>query len=155
MRKYFILALIAAGLISFSAQALIEQSASKALSLNNTVNNSGNKGLMLRHEKRNKDTNETKPEISSKTLDMRNSVTQNVSLEQTQKLIVVLSEKDGQSWKVNYDSGKVAKIANSLNGKNREVTFSQTSSKDSTLYFDCIGKDGEVIQNKAVYIKVR
>lgn len=152
MRKYFILALVAAGMVSFSALAFIEQSASGALSLNNTVNNSNSVSVPApSYADRNV---EEKPAAAAKTLDIRNSVAKNVSLERAQELVIILPEKSGQSWKVNYDSSKISMVTSMLDGKNRKVIFSQTSSKDNTLYFDCIDENGETIQNKAVYIKV-
>ena len=149
MKKYFVLALAVVSLMGFDALAFIEQSASGALSLNNTVTNSNSVATVPSYADMDK-----KPVAAAKTLDIRNSVAKNVSLEHLQDLVVVLPEKNGQSWKVNYDSGKISMVNSSIEGNNRKVKFSQTSSKDSTLYFDCIGKDGEVIQNKAVYIKV-
>lgn len=151
MGKYFITAFVAVGLLGFDALAFVEQSASGALSLNNTVNNSNSVAAPGY-----KDVNaeEAKPVAAAKTLDIRNSVAKNVSLERAQELVVVLPEKAGQSWKVNYDSSKVSMITSTAEGQARKVKFSQTSSKDSTLYFDCIDQNGETIQNKAVYIKV-
>lgn len=152
MGKYFVLAFFAAGMVSFSALAFIEQSASGALSLNNTVNNSNSApASMPAYADKNV---EEKPVAAAKTLDIRNSVAKNVSLERTQELVIVLPEKAGQSWKVNYDSSKISMITSEVDGKNRKVKFSQTSSKDNTLYFDCIDQNGEIVQNKAVYIKV-
>lgn len=152
MGKYFVLALFAAGMVSFSALAFIEQSASGALSLNNTVNNSNSASAPAPvYADKNV---EEKPVAAAKTLDIRNSVAKNVSLERTQELVIVLPEKAGQSWKVNYDSSKISMITSEVDGKNRKVKFSQTSSKDNTLYFDCIDQNGEIVQNKAVYIKV-
>lgn len=157
MKKYFILILLVMGLVSFDASAFIEQSSGSALSLNNTVNNftySAAAPSPAQAPNYVEEPVEQKTVAAAKTLDIRNSVAKNVSLEHTQELIVVLPEKMGQSWKVNYDSNKISMIDSSTDGENRRVKFSQTSSKDNTLYFDCLDEKGQVVQNKAVYIKV-
>lgn len=152
MRNIFIITLIVVGFIGFEAEALVQQSASDALSFNNVVKSSSQAAPSVYVKEKAPVKEKEIPE--AKKLDIRNSVTKNVTLSPSQELVIVLPEKEGQSWKATYDGGQVYMIDSESNGQYREIRFGQKSSKGSTIYFDCVDSNGEVIQNKAVYVRV-
>ena len=157
MIKYLIFAALLLTGFSAEAEALVKQSASDALSYRNVVNASSNTGVSSgRDTAIMTDDSEKEPSTipSTQEVDLRSGISKNATLTPGQELIILLPETADMSWKVNYDSDNVLLTGNTAKGDVRQVKFSADSVGESTIYFDKQSSSGEIVENKAVYVKV-
>ena len=83
-----------------------------------------------------------------------NSYSKNVQLHQNQEVIIILSDEEGFSWVASYDKDDIAMTGNKVDMSGRKMQFLQKSENDSTIFFDRLDAEGNVVENKMVYIKV-
>ena len=141
------------GVIIFiaKAEALVSQSASKAISYRNTVTSSS--GGRTPSVRANKPVEALK--TTPKQVDIRSGFSKKVVLSPKEELEVIVAEKQDYSWDVSYDSSCFTMVGNSASEGTRTIKFKQKNGTDCTIFLDSINKDGSVVENKAVYIKVR
>ena len=133
----------------FNASAIVQQSASSALSYRNVVSVSrSSDNSKQRFEP------EAVPSAPQK-VDLRNATTKTVYLLSKEKVEITLNEEVGYSWELSYDNGAVSMISNSISDGARVVKFIQEEKQNSTIFFDYIDSEGKTVKNKAVYIKAK
>lgn len=157
MIKYLIFAALLLTGFSAEAEALVKQSASDALSYRNVVNASSNTGVSSgRDTAIMTDDSEKEPSTipSTQEVDLRSGISKDAVLTPRQEMVVLLLETQGTSWKIDYDADSVALVSNILDGTVRQVKFLANGTGESTIYFDKQSSSGEIVENKAVYVKV-
>lgn len=151
MNKSGIITLIVVDLVSFSANAIVQQSARSALSYRNVVSSTSSatagkvKKPMVVKEL---------PTYNPVETNISNSYSKNVQLHQNQEVIIILSDEEGFSWVASYDKDDIAMTGNKVDMSGRKMQFLQKSENDSTIFFDRLDAEGNVVENKMVYIKV-
>lgn len=151
MNKSGIITLIVVGLVSFSANAIVQQSARSALSYRNVV--SSTSSATAGKVKKPKVVKEL-PTYNPVETSISNSYSKNVQLHQNQEVIIILSDEEGFSWVASYDKDDIAMTGNKVDMSGRKMQFLQKSENDSTIFFDRLDAEGNVVENKMVYIKV-
>ncbi len=139
---------------SFNADALVKQSVSKALSYRNVVS-----GVSVSEpEEKVLDLPSTpapQPVEDEKIVevDLRTSASKTVSLGMRGKVLIKLPEESGFRWKVSYNNNNTIMVSNVVKSNIREVMFMKRNTGESTIFFDKTDSQGEVVTNKAVYVK--
>ena len=133
-----------------NTEAIVAQSASKAMSYQNTVRSSSIKKTSIGNK-------EKKQEVlpyKLTTVDLRNVASKNIVLIEHEELEIKVKEIEGYTWKVSYESGSLMMIGNSAEDGIRTIKFKQKGTNDSSVFLDKRDASGKTIENKAVYIKV-
>ncbi len=139
---------------SLNAEALVKQSVSQALSYRNVVS-----GVSVSEpEEKVLDVPSTpapRPVEDEKIeeVDLRTSSSKTVSLGNKGKVLIRLPEESGSRWKVSYNNSNVIMVSNVVKSSTREVMFMKKRTGGSTIFFDKTNSQGDVVTNKAVYIK--
>ncbi len=156
MLKFFSLVSLLILFFWGNVQAIVQQSASSALSYRNVVSGSRN----AKSHKKNKNISTkirkvTKAPLETQQVDLRNATTKTVDLLLQEKVEIILNEDVGYSWELSYDNGTVSMISNTINDGFRVIKFIQNGKQNSTIFFDYIDPEGSTVRNKALYIKVK
>lgn len=133
-----------------NTEAIVAQSASKAMSYHNTVRSSS-------VTKSSTGMNDKKQEglpYKFTTVDLRSAASDDIVLTEQQGLEIKVKEIDGYTWKVSYDSGSLIMIGNSVEDEIRTIKFKHKDAADSSVFLDKRDSLGNTVENKAVYIKV-
>ena len=139
--------------ISFQAEAIVKQKASNALSYRNVVSGSSvtNSGIGLA-DILPEEIFEEKSEI--KEINLQSGFSKSVKVSEGEEFYVLLNDDSEGIWNISYDEDNIIMTANSVDGNIRKVQFTQRGNGDSSIYFDKLSSNGEITQNKAVYVKV-
>ena len=151
--------------LSFNAEALVKQSASKALSYRNIADDSG----ASRRRKAASMQAPVKKEISEQDIkqpavvppklekvDLSGKDTEVVLLKRNDKVEITLPERDGYHWDLNPDSSNLALLSNKVIGNSRVITYKLVSDKAAYIYFDDINNfDGSIQKTKQLTINLR
>ena len=145
----FILGMCLLG-ITQNAEAVVAQSAMKAMSYKNTVRRSIKKTEPVVKQEKKQDVIPYK----RTTVDLRGGASKSVKLIEQEELEIKVKEIDGYTWSVSYDSDNLIMIGNSAEGGVRTVKLKQRGVEDSSVFLDKRDSSGNTVENKAVYIKV-
>ena len=137
----------------FDAKALVSQSASKALSLQNVV--PGNKTIVKKKEVVPEVVQPEQEPIKIKEVNMKVGVSKSITVSPEEEYLVLLKNKKDKSWYVSYDKDAVVMIANFTEDNVRKIKFMQKKSEDHTIFFDLLDANGKTVLNKALYVKGR
>lgn len=150
MSKLFSLVGLLTLFCSFNAHAIVQQSASSALSYRNvvSVSRSTTEAPKQRFEPKALPT-------APKEVDLRNATTKTVDLLPKEKVEVTLNEEVGYSWELSYDNIAVSMTSNTISDGFRVIKFTQDGKQNSTIFFDYIDPEGNTVRNKALYIKAK
>ena len=131
-------------LFSFDANALVKQSASKALSYKNIATNShSSKATSSSPSFENKlaPKKKTEPLVVPpmvEKIDMRYASSKTVSLNEGDFVEITLKEESGFHWDLNPDSSCMALDSNDYKDDVRILKYKLICSKDSYIYFDLV-----------------
>ncbi|MBE6454019.1 MAG: hypothetical protein E7017_03950 [Alphaproteobacteria bacterium] len=139
--------------VCFDANAVIMQSASKALSLQNVV--SSNKITAKKKEVVPAVVQPEPEPIKVKEVNMKVGVSKSITVSSEDEYLVLLKDKKNQSWRVSYDKDAVVMIANFIEDNVRKIKFMQKNSENHTIFFDLLDTNGKTVLNKALYVKGR
>lgn len=149
MFSFFSLVSLLTLFCSFNAHAIVQQSASSALSYRNVVS-------VSHSPEASKQSFEPKAlSTAPKEVDLRNATTKTIDLLPKEKVEITLNEEVGYSWKLSYDNSAVSIVSNTISGGFRVIKFIQKGKQNSTIFFDYINSEGNTVRNKAVNIKVK
>ena len=129
-------------LLSFDANALVKQSASRALSYKNIANStyssrSSSSSVENRVVPKKSEEPLVIPPMVEK-VDMRYSSSKTVSMNKGDFVEVTLKEEKGFRWDLNPDSSCMSLTSNNQTNDARILKYKLTCSKDSYIYFDLV-----------------
>ena len=136
--------------IATNAEAVFNQSASKAMSYKNTVRDFAIK--QTPEVKEEEKIEEQSYQVT--TVDLSSITSESVVLAEHDELEIKVKEVEGYKWKVSYNSGTLIMIKNSTEEEIRTIKFKQKGKDDSSIFLDKKDSSGNTVENKAVYIKV-
>ena len=162
MLKFLLFSLVLT--FSFDAEALVKQSASKALVYQNVVESSSSAknssapktyqgGLRFKKTASNNEkNNDTTDQPTIKKVDMKNTMSSTVSLKVNDEVEISLTEEDGFSWDLNPSSSGVDLVANVLVDDLRVITYKMKSTSHVFVYFDYLDNQKNVVTTKQLTI---
>lgn len=135
------------------AQAIIIQSASRALSYNNVAKYAAPKRVEKNNSVSNSSNNNSVHVVQNKEVDLTTTYSAKVTLSSGDTVAIKVLEDDCCEWKVSYDKVKLTLIGNKISKKERTFTFRQRLEEKSQIALDNIKKEnGEYYQNKLVEV---
>ena len=157
-----LLALCYSLFLVFDAEAVMVQSASKALSFKNVINDSrannlpnvGSTRAALSDDKALE--HHTEPPITV-SADLRENDTQSVFMKTNDSLVVKLNvPEQGYSWKVVSSTTNMATISNKSSGETQIITFKMKKPTTAYIYFDYANvSSNQIEETKMITVKLR
>ena len=148
-------------LFAFNAEALLKQSASKALSFKNVANDNRGKEKPAASVRSSRDLEKalehhTEPPMTE-TVDLTSADTKSISLKAHDTLIINLNEPEADySWKISPSTSKLSLISNTVVGGVQIVTYKLNNSVSAYIYFDYVNQiENKIEKTKMLTIKLR
>ena len=128
-------------LLCFDANAIVKQSASKALSYKNVINGRSRRSskVGISHRGALTKTKAENPVIltpKDEKVNLTNSTSITVKLNKNDSLEVTLNNEEGYRWKISPSTPSVQLLSETIEGGNTVLRYSIEASLHSYIYFD-------------------
>lgn len=149
-------------LFGFNANAVVKQSASRALSYRNIINDihssSDEKPIVAFRgalDEKKQDDPVIAPQKSEK-VDMTTKDTMTIKLKKDDTVEISLKEGNDYSWKLNPTSSNLSLESDELVGDTRIIVYKLTSNSATSVYFDYVNrKDNNIEETKQLIVDLR